>query len=260
MLVTGASGFVGQHLVRGPASQGWEIIAPSSRSMDVTDRASVLDTITGWKPDVVVHLAYRKDRRTVVDGTRNVAEAAVAARSRLVHISTDALFAGRPHPYVETDRPDPVFDYGRDKADAERIVTDLAPTAAIIRTSLVYGTDRLDPAQQQLREMLSSGRSPMTYFTDEFRTPVHADDLAAAVSKVAAQFDVGGVLHVAGPDPVSRADLARSMARHLGVPSARLATTTLAESGLIRPGNVVLDTSLAASLGITCRRIVDTLG
>jgi len=259
MLVTGASGFVGRHLVRGPASEPWEIIAPTSRSMDICDRAAVIDTITGWRPDVVVHLAYRRDRRTIVDGTRHVAEACVQTGSRLVHMSTDALFAGRPQPYVETDPPDPVFDYGRDKSDAERIVTDLVADSAIIRTSLVYGTDRITPMQHELAESLRTGRSPMTFFTDEFRTPVHADDLAAAVSTIAQQYDVSGILHVAGPDPVSRADLARASAHHQRVSSTALATTTIAESGLVRPGRVVLDTSLAASLGIHCRPIEATL-
>ncbi|MEP6296887.1 MAG: sugar nucleotide-binding protein, partial [Ilumatobacter sp.] len=127
MLVTGASGFLGRHLVRGPISEEWEMIAPTSTSMDVTHRSGVLDTITSWKPDVVAHLAYRKDRRTIVDGSRHVAEACVAAGSRLVHLSTDVVFAGRPSPYTERDVPDPILQYGIDKRDAELAVTSVAP-------------------------------------------------------------------------------------------------------------------------------------
>lgn len=259
MLVTGASGFLGRHLVRGPASNDWEIIAPSSLSMDVTNRARVLDTITGWKPNVVVHLAYRKERRVIVDGSRHVAEAAVAAKARLVHMSTDALFAGRPTPYRELDVPDPVTEYGVDKRDAERLVASIAPNAVIIRTSLMYGTDHLSEFQQQMQRSLHTGRSPMTFFTDEFRCPAHADDVAAAISTVAQQRKINGILHVAGPERLSRLDYALACARHLGASAPRFPSATIAESGVTRPGDVTLDSAHAVSLGITCRSMSDAL-
>ena len=236
MLVTGAAGFLGQHLVRSPASRQWEIVAPDSRSMDITDRRRTVETITESAPDVVVHLAYRKARRTIVDGTRNVAEGAAAAGAHLVHISTDVVFGGRAEPYREVDAPHPITDYGRDKADAELVVADVAPTWSIVRTSLLYGTDRLSPAQAELAEALRRGTSPMTYFSNEFRCPAHADDVAIAVARTAHDRRIHGILHVAGPDPVSRIDLARAMARHLGVNDPRLVTSTIAESGLVRAG------------------------
>ena len=74
MLVTGGAGFLGRHLTGGHASDRWELIAPSSTAMDIRRRDSTIDTITDWKPNTVVHLAYRKgERRTVVDGSRHVA-------------------------------------------------------------------------------------------------------------------------------------------------------------------------------------------
>lgn len=259
MLVTGASGFLGRHLVRGPATDDWELIAPSSRSMDITDRTNTIDTIREWKPNVVVHLAYRKDRRTIVDGTRNVAEGAAAAKAHFIHMSSDIVFGGRPEPYRETDVAAPVVDYGRNKLDAEAVVRSNAPDASIIRTSLLYGTDRLSPIQEQLAATLPGGRSPMTFFTDEVRSPAHADDVAHAIARLA-ETRLPGVLHVAGPNGVSRADLARAMARHLRLPHSNLSTSTIAESGLIRAGVIVLDSTLAAEHGITCRSIAATLG
>lgn len=259
MLVTGASGFLGRHLVRGPVGADWEIIAPTSSAMDITVRAQVLDTITGWKPDVVVHLAYRKHRRTIVDGSRHVAEAAAAARCRLVHLSTDVVFGGRPTPYTERDVPDPLITYGVDKRDAELAVVAIDPAAAIIRTSLLYGTDTLSPFQIELASAMRRGRSNMTFFTDEYRCPVHAADVAGAIGVVAAQRDVGGVLHVAGPSRVSRLDYARALAAHAGFPDVALPSTTVRESGQVRAGNVVLDSSLASTLGIRPRSLEDAL-
>lgn len=256
MLVTGGSGFLGQHLVRGPASHEWEIAAPTSRQMDITDRSATIETITHLRPDVVVHLAYRKDDRgNIVDGSRNVAEAASAAGSRLVHMSTDLVFGGRTAPYVESDPPDPVIEYGRNKADAEAAVLDTALDAVVIRTSLLYGTDDPAPFQTELVTALRSGRSPMTFFTDEYRCPAHAADVAAAISRVASQLDLRGFLHVAGPEPVSRLDFAAALATSAGVGHVPLPATTIRASGMARAGRIVLDTSLAASLGIVCRSL-----
>ncbi len=141
MLVTGASGFLGRHVVQRAISAGWNMVAPSSHSMDITDRPATMTAITESKPDVVVHLAYRKDdRRVIVDGTRHVAEAADAARCRFVHVSTDVVFAGRTRAYVESDEPDPIIEYGRHKADAE-LAAPCAADTAIICASLLYGTD-----------------------------------------------------------------------------------------------------------------------
>ena len=79
MLVTGGSGFLGRHLLNGPASHKWELIAPSSSAMDVRRRESTIDEIVGWKPSAIVHLAYRNgDRPSIVEGSRQVAEAAEA--------------------------------------------------------------------------------------------------------------------------------------------------------------------------------------
>jgi dTDP-4-dehydrorhamnose reductase len=260
MLVTGASGFLGRHLVRGPATADWELIAPNSRTMNLTDRENTVDTIRGWKPDVVVHLAYRKgDRRVIVDGTRHVVEGALAARARLVHMSTDVVFAGRPEPYAEGDAPAPIIEYGQHKLDAEHAVSHADPNAVILRTSLLYGTGDLSEFQLQLGDALRANSSPMTFFTDEFRCPVHAADVAAAIAKVAADRSISGLLHVAGPERVSRVDLARGLAHHLGFANPVLPASTIAESGQTRSGNIVLDCRRAASVGITCRSLSEAL-
>ncbi|MEM1332629.1 MAG: sugar nucleotide-binding protein [Actinomycetota bacterium] len=264
LFVTGSTGFVGRHVVAGPASSTWELIAPPSRSLDLTRRASVLDAIGDWRPDAVLHLAYRKgDRRVIVDGTRHVAEAAAASRARLVHVSTDLVFPGGPAPFDESDALRPIIDYGVDKRDAEDVVAAIDPGAAIVRTSLVYGTDRLSPAQVDLRDQLRSpARSTaFAHFTDEFRCPVHAADLAAALVEVAARPDLTGPLHVAGPELIDRHDLAVRFARHLGLERrvGAIRAGTIASSGLVRPGRIELAVGRAASVGITCRPISSVL-
>lgn len=259
MLLTGASGFLGRHLVEASEQGAWELLAPSSQVLDVRSRARVADEVGEWKPNVVVHLAYRRDdRRVIVDGSRHVATAAAAAGARLIHLSTDLVFAGREAPYTEADRPDATVDYGRWKAEAEGEVLRAHPGALVIRTSLLYGTEHLGTPQRDVQEVMS-GRSTMRFFTDELRCPAHAADVAAAIVVLADRPDVTGVLHVAGPQAVSRAEFARAIAAWLGFDPARVPTTSLAESGQSRPGRVLLDSSRAASLGLRCRSVADAL-
>lgn len=258
MMITGAGGFLGQHLVPATEAARWEVLAPSSRAMDVRSQARVLDDITTWKPNVVVHLAYRKgDRQIIVDGTRNVAAAAAAAGSRMIHFSTDMVFAGRDHPYTEADPTDATIDYGRWKREAEAVLVQAHPGAMAVRTSLLYGTEVQSSGQLEVADVLA-GRSRTKYFTDEVRCPAHAADVAAAIVALA-DMEGGGVLHIAGPEPISRAHMAQAFAEWMGADARQVPTASLAESGLDRPANIVLDTSLAASLGIRCRTLREAL-
>ncbi|HEY4609617.1 MAG TPA: sugar nucleotide-binding protein, partial [Ilumatobacteraceae bacterium] len=106
MLITGGSGFLGQHLGIASEAEDWQLLAPPSTMIDVRNRERVLEQVRSWRPGAVVHLAYRKgDRRAIVEGSRNVAEAATACGARLVHVSSDAIFPGRADPYREYDAP-----------------------------------------------------------------------------------------------------------------------------------------------------------
>ncbi|MGB8860538.1 MAG: sugar nucleotide-binding protein [Ilumatobacteraceae bacterium] len=258
MLITGATGFLGQHLMAASEAGRWEVLAPTSGSMDIRARARVFDEITTWKPQVVVHLAYRRsDRQVIVDGTRNVAEAAAAAGSRMIHLSSDFVFAGRERPYVESDQPDAIIDYGRWKAEAESVLWQAHPSAMAIRTSLLYGTEMQSPGQLEVAAAVD-GRRSTRYFTDEYRCPAHAADVAAAIVTLA-DHPGGGVLHIAGPQAISRAHLAQAFAEWMGHDPSRVPTASLAETGLQRPAHIALDTSLAASLGIRCRSLAEAL-
>ena len=103
----------------------------------------------------------------------------------------------------------------------------------------------------------------MRFFTDEFRCPIHAGDVAAAVIRLLTDLrDVAGPLHVAGPEALSRADLAVRYARHLGLDERAVPVASAAELGLAgsRPLRVLLDSSYARGLGLATRPIDESLG
>ena len=254
LFVTGGAGFLGRHVVTAARAAGWHVHAPTSGECDVRDATAVRAAVGRGPADAVVHLAYRRDERdTIVDGSRTVAEAAAAAGARLVHLSTDVVFAGRAEPYVEHDPPDPTIDYGRYKAEAEAAVLRACPGAVVVRTSLLYGTaPELSPSQTVVADALA-GRAEVTFFEDEVRCPGHAADVAAAVLALVDRPDVTGPLHVAGPRALSRARYAAVVARELGLDPGGLRTSTIADAGLERPACVVLDTSRASALGLRVR-------
>ena len=66
---------------------------------------------------------------------------------------------------------------------------------------------------------------------------------------------VGGSLHLAGTDALSRFELAQMIAQWLGADIAVLRSGTQADLGLVRPGHLILDSSHATSLGLRCRGV-----
>jgi dTDP-4-dehydrorhamnose reductase len=259
MLITGAAGFLGRHLVMASEADEWELFAPPISMIDVRQRERVIDEIYTWNPSAIVHLAIRRgDRRTTVEGSRNIAAAATACGAHLVHVSSDAIFPGRPQPYREKDSPFPITAYGLMKLEAEKAVAAECENAVIVRTSLLYGTTWPANIQSDVERAIL-GRSTVSFFTDEYRCPAHAADVAAALSTLAARPDIRGPLNVAGPEAISRAELAATFARWMGLDPRLLNTTTVALAGMVRPGRVVLDSTLAATYDVRCRSLAEAL-
>jgi dTDP-4-dehydrorhamnose reductase len=213
LFVTGLGGYLGRELGRRAPPAGWEVegIAGSAQ-LDVRDADAVRAAVLAARPDVVVHTAYRMDDASVnVDGTRAVAAAATATGARLVHLSTDVVFAGGERPLTEDDPAAPVTAYGVSKLEAERMCP---PDALIVRTSLMYGGD--GPSTHEVAAIeAADGVRDMAFFTDEVRCPIAVGDLAAAVLELAA-LDIAGPLHVAGADALNRLEFARLVVAHHG--------------------------------------------
>lgn len=260
-------------MARQAGDRGWHVVgsyltreppAGEAIRLDVTDAAAVERAVERVRPDRIIHTAYRQDERAAtVDGAANVAAAAARTRTRLVHVSSDVVFGGRlGRPYREGDRPDPITDYGRAKLDAEHAVAERAPAAAIARTSLLLAgpersrheiarTSLLLAGPERSRHEIAAiaaaeGCAEYPFYTDELRNPLAVSDAATALIELA-HLAVSGVLHVAGPDAVSRYDLACLIAASAGLPADRIPFADGAAAAG-RPADCRLDTSWARSL------------
>ncbi|HEX6390220.1 MAG TPA: sugar nucleotide-binding protein [Solirubrobacteraceae bacterium] len=207
IFVTGVSGDLGRALAARADVAGsvHSRPLPGRHALDVRDAAAVRRAFATERPDVVIHTAYRQDDDTVTrDGAAVVATEAARAGARLIHLSSDLVFRGAlGRALTEDDAPDALAGYGRAKADAERLVAEAHPDALIVRTSLLLGA----PGPPLRHELMA--RDPGAFFyDDELRSPMSAGDLADALLELAS-LDVGGVLHIAGADDVTRLELAR---------------------------------------------------
>jgi dTDP-4-dehydrorhamnose reductase len=252
LLVTGGSGYLGSEILRrAPGAVGTAFTGAGDVRLDVRDADAVAAVVESVRPACVIHTAYARSGAGAwdvnVSGARNVALAAAAAGARLVHLSTDVVFAGDAgRSYVEADTPQPVTAYGRSKAEAEAAVRAAHPAAAIVRTSLIYGGPELSNHERAVLAAVD-GATGMAFFADELRCPAHVGDLAQAILELS-HLSLAGPLHVAGSDAVSRYEFARLVAAAHGRDEALVEATLSAALADPRPLDCRLDCGRARAI------------
>jgi dTDP-4-dehydrorhamnose reductase len=142
LFVTGGAGRMGSTLLPMLAQHGWQITAPRSSQLDITNETVVARALDLAQPDVVLHLAaytdvakaeHERERAWAVNvqGTGYLAR---HTQGQFVHFSTDYVFDGERGMYLETDIPSPANFYSLSKTVAEEAARH-ARRALIVRTS-----------------------------------------------------------------------------------------------------------------------------
>ncbi len=264
-LITGASGQLGSHLlgelhgrahlIAWSGSRRGELFGVPLIPVDFTNEKEIVTAFAAARPEVVIHCAALAriadcQREPVRAQQINVAATAVLATesarlgARFVMVSTDLVFDGERGGYRPDEVTSPLSVYGRTKRDAE-LVALATPRTAVARLSLLYGpslngrTSFFDEQTSALR----MGRN-VTLFTDEWRTPLDLPTAAQALATLAAS-DVTGILHIGGPERLSRYEMGLRLAASLGVNSSVIiaATRDSAPGAEPRPRDVSLDSA-----------------
>jgi nucleoside-diphosphate-sugar epimerase len=197
LLVTGATGFIGGHLIENvdgavrclvrrsvslPGGRG----SVSSVRGDLATGAGLDEALDGV--DTVIHLAGATKALRPDDyyagnalATENLARRAAGRGIRFVHVSS--LAAAGPSvggaAVTEDDPPHPVSHYGRSKLEAEQIVRALLPDAVIVRPPVVYG-----PRDTDVFRMLQSvarGLSVQIGGGDRWFSAIYVKDLVEGI-------------------------------------------------------------------------------
>ena len=245
VLITGANGLLGQHLVKLLIdSTNYTIIAtgkgvsrlPFNSSnrfnyfpLDITNGVEVAAFIAEDRPDVIIHTAAitQADEceqnpihcwNTNVTATRFLLGAAEIAGATFIYISTDFIFDGIAGPYVESDIPGPINYYGSSKLGAEKSVMESKLPWCIIRTVLVYGNILVGNRSNMVswvQNNLSQGK-PIKVVSDQWRTPTYVEDLAKGIL-LAIENKAKGIYHISGEELLTPYNMAMATAEHLGL-------------------------------------------
>jgi UDP-glucuronate 4-epimerase len=243
VLVTGASGFIGRHLVARLCTQGREVFGLDRRpwpdapcpaaEVDICDAQALHAVFSKAQPDAVVHLAAcvgvrpsLEDpglyTRTNVAGTRNVLACAEAHQvGRVVFSSSSSVYgATTPEPSRESDPLRPRSPYAQSKIDAEALVRTYGGTTTTLRLFTVYGPSmRHDLAIRRFAQRLQRGES-LTLFGDgsSCRDYTHVDDVVAAMlSALQRSSDTALTCNIGTGHTTPLRDMVRLIADTLGV-------------------------------------------
>ena len=129
------------------------------------------------------------------EAPRLLAEICAEKNARLIHFSTDYVFAGeKTEPYREDDAANPISVYGESKLEGERRVLAVSSGHLVVRVSWVFGPDRpsfIDWIIQQARE-----RESVAAVADKFSTPSYTLDIAEMLRPLL-EARTSGIVHVA---------------------------------------------------------------
>jgi nucleoside-diphosphate-sugar epimerase len=249
-LVTGATGFIGYHMVKQLSARGinvtclvrptsdrrWlEELRPRFLEGDVTDRDSVRAALVSSQIDVVYHLAgltkslHAADLSKVNEaGTRHVAACCADLDQPPVLVVVSSLSAAGPAKHgrmrTETDQPSPVSRYGRSKRAGELAAIEYADRVpiTIVRPPIVLGEADQD-GFHLFRGIARLGLHVVPTLHDHDYSVIHAEDLAAGCllaaqsgQRVCRADAAQGIYFAAAAETVTYAGLGRLIGQVLG--------------------------------------------
>lgn len=173
ILITGASGFIGYHLINAAKKAGLEVdaavrsssklshlnaLAPNFVALDFGSKDSLVSSLEAGQYSYIIHAAGATKAKSIeeynlinADYTRNLALAAEQADiplKKFVFVSSLAAIGPSDYHEVklfdENRKPNPVTAYGKSKLLAEQYLSDSALPLAILRPTAVYGSGEKD--------------------------------------------------------------------------------------------------------------------
>jgi dTDP-4-dehydrorhamnose reductase len=261
VLVLGAGGQLGATM--GTRLSGThDIVAKTSRELDVTRTAEVRAAIASLRPDLILNCSAYTD----VDGAQEdplrplavnawapqtLAAAAAAVGATLVHFSTDFVFDGKAdRPYVETDSPNPLGVYAVSKLLGEWFVAE-APRAYVLRVESLFGGPNAKSSVDSLLNAILSGREARA-FSDRVVSPSYVEDVVDATMSLVERNAASGLYHCVNSGMTTWLELTHELARLARRPDARITGIKMSEVPMKtpRPLFAALSNAKLASAGV----------
>jgi dTDP-4-dehydrorhamnose reductase len=181
-------------------------------------------------------------RAVNVQGTAELARQLCARGIKVIAFSSDYVFDGKVGNYGESSPVSPVNEYGRQKAEMEKLLLKACDgNVLILRLGKVF--DTIKGSGTLIDEM--AGRfmrsEVVSAAQDQFFCPAWIDDVVDVIGRLMTT-DASGVMHLCAPRKISRLELARDVAETFGVDPALIKNISLKDlrEDFVRP----LDTSM----------------
>ena len=224
ILLTGASGMLGQDLSPVLEDVGAFVIETSSDNMDITDVAQVKNVLNCTHPDMVIHCAAytnvdkaeeepEKAELINVKGTENIAKVSAELDIPVVYISTDYVFDGSKNtPYTHEDAANPLNIYGKTKLAGEEMIKKYCKKYYIVRTSWLYG----HYGSNFVETMISMTDKPeVKVVDDQIGCPTWTVELANGILKLLSK--PYGTYHVCGGGQTSWYGFAKEIFKNMNL-------------------------------------------
>ncbi len=236
LLITGISGLLGSNLAYILRDKyditGWynlhKVFIPDVNSfkVDITDKQSVQKFLSGYNPDIILHCASLTDldycennkketEKVNVEGTQNISSACSNQDTKLIYISTDAVYDGKKGDYTESDSVSPCNYYGLTKYEAEGAVK--AHKDYIILRTNIFGWNVQN--KQSLAEWilynLQRGCS-INGFTDAIFSSIYTLEFARILDKII-ENNLTGTFNLASRTSLSKYEFATLIAEAFNI-------------------------------------------
>lgn len=259
-MIIGGDGMLGTELVDLLRSQGRTVTPLTIDDLDITDPAAVATSLSG--ADIIVNCSgytavdrAEEDEATAfavnATGPQLLARRARELDARLVHISTDYVFAGDAEtPYGETDVMAPAGAYGRTKAAGEWAVRAETDDYLLVRTAWLYGQH--GPCFPKTMARLAAERDELAVVVDEVGQPTWTRDLADLIIRLVDAKAPSGTYHGTSSGQTNWYGFTREIVATIGKDPDMVGETTAAAFNrpAPRPSYSVLDHGALTALGI----------
>lgn len=223
--ITGASGKLGVALINELQKNVDNKIIGTDLDVDITDSQAVNHAVNMYRPTIIINCASISNAdyceshmveafKVNALGARNLATAAHHVNAKIIHISTDDIFAGKTSGYLtEFDSPNPVTVYGKSKLAGENYVRELTAKHLIIRSSWVYGLGHGDYFSYVAEQ--GKNNTPFEAPVDHISSPTSAKELAKFIVTLIDESEYG-IYHASNEGACSRFDFAKAILHGLG--------------------------------------------
>ena len=157
-----------------------------------------------------------------------------------VYISSDNVFDGKKGNYKETDKTNPLNNYGKMKCEVEKHLLSSNKPSVLLRFGKVFGID--DTLIVETFNNLKLGKE-VGYATDQIFTPVYAEDVYEFI-KDAIRNDYHGIFHLGSTKPVSRYEVAQKIKDFFKMRTAKIKPCRINELGLSEKRPLKIDLNL----------------